>query len=645
MLSVLGSQGNAGQFRTPRNIIEFIVKILNPQKNETILDPACGTSGFLISSYKHILETNKNNLKPDERNQIIENIYGYDLDPEMVRMSLVNMYLHNFTDPKIYEYDTLTSDEKWDDYFDVILANPPFMTPKGGIRPHKRFSINSSRSEVLFIDYIIEHLKPNGRSGIIVPAGIIFDDEKPYVNIRKRLINEALVGIVSLPKGVFLPYSAVKTSILILDKKLSKERNDIFYINIENDGYSLNNSRKPIKENDLPIALENLYDNKVSKLSKKNILNNEKMSFVFTDYIKEKKSQNLKFKTEKISNLVEIFSGSREKGGSVEKGIPSIGGAQIGKHGEILRDKMVFVSENYFKKMKKGHLKKGDVLIVKDGATTGKIGLYKGEFLNAAINEHVYGLRTNNKISNKYLYYLMMGQTFQDKIKPMIQGIIGGINLKFSNLEIPLPSIEEQNNIVNELNSYEKIIQASQQIIQNYSPKVEIDINWDLLELGEVFQLSYGKGLKSDDRKDGIFNVYGSNGIVGKHNDFLVEGPFIIVGRKGSVGELHYSEENGFPIDTTFYISKKELKKEININLLFYLLKNIELKNLDDQSAVPGINRNNVYKMKINYPPENLHNEILQKVKNEEDILNKNKELIKIFQEKINRTVNRIWSF
>ena len=238
-----------------------------------------------------------------------------------------------------------------------------------------------------------------------------------------------------------------------------------------------------------------------------------------------------------------------------------------------------------------------------------------------------------------------MGQTFQDKIKPMIQGIIGGINLKFSNLEIPLPSIEEQNNIVNELNSYEKIIQASQQIIQNYSPKVEIDINWDLLELGEVFQLSYGKGLKSDDRKDGIFNVYGSNGIVGKHNDFLVEGPFIIVGRKGSVGELHYSEENGFPIDTTFYISKKELKKEININLLFYLLKNIELKNLDDQSAVPGINRNNVYKMKINYPPENLHNEILQKVKNEEDILNKNEELIKIFQEKINRTVNRIWSF
>ena len=166
----------------------------------------------------------------------------------MVRMSLVNMYLHNFTDPKIYEYDTLTSDEKWDDYFDVILANPPFMTLKGGIRPHKRFSINSSRSEVLFIDYIIEHLKPNGRSGIIVPAGIIFDDEKPYVNIRKRLINEALVGIVSLPKVFFYPYSAVKTSILILDKKMSKERNDIFYINIENDGYSLNNSKNRLRK-------------------------------------------------------------------------------------------------------------------------------------------------------------------------------------------------------------------------------------------------------------------------------------------------------------------------------------------------------------------------------------------------------------
>ncbi|MDP8213319.1 MAG: N-6 DNA methylase, partial [Candidatus Zapsychrus exili] len=155
LLSVMGSQGDAGQFRTPRHIIDFIVNVVDPEKNETILDPACGTAGFLISSYKHILESNKKDgrvhLTPAQKKRLIENFSGYDISPDMVRLSLVNMYLHGFTNPKIYEYDTLTSEEKWQETFDVILANPPFMSPKGGIRPHKRFSVQAKRSEVLFV--------------------------------------------------------------------------------------------------------------------------------------------------------------------------------------------------------------------------------------------------------------------------------------------------------------------------------------------------------------------------------------------------------------------------------------------------------------------------------------------------------------
>jgi type I restriction enzyme M protein len=179
LLSFMGSQGDAGQFRTPRHIIDFIVEIVNPQKNETILDPACGTAGFLISSYKHILNQNtkKNlgdNLSASDRKKIGKNLNGYDISPDMVKMSLVNMYLHKFTNPKIDEYDTLSSQDNWNEYFDVILANPPFFSPKGGITPHNRFGVRSSKAEVLFIDYINEHLKPNGRAGIIVPEGIIF---------------------------------------------------------------------------------------------------------------------------------------------------------------------------------------------------------------------------------------------------------------------------------------------------------------------------------------------------------------------------------------------------------------------------------------------------------------------------------------
>ena len=157
LLSVLGSQGDAGQFRTPRHIIDFIVAIIEPKKGETVLDPACGTAGFLISSYKHILAANTDpqgdsTLTPDDKGRLAANFKGYDISPDMVRLSLVNMYLHGFADPHIFEYDTLTSEERWNEYADVILANPPFMSPKGGIRPHNRFSVQSKRSEVLFVD-------------------------------------------------------------------------------------------------------------------------------------------------------------------------------------------------------------------------------------------------------------------------------------------------------------------------------------------------------------------------------------------------------------------------------------------------------------------------------------------------------------
>ena len=125
LLSIMGSQGDAGQFRTPRHIIDFIVGIVDPKKDERILDPACGTAGFLISAYKHIAKTNTDAETPltsAERSRLANNVRGYDISPDMVRLSLVNLYLHGFPDPDIYEYDTLTSEERWGEYANVILA-------------------------------------------------------------------------------------------------------------------------------------------------------------------------------------------------------------------------------------------------------------------------------------------------------------------------------------------------------------------------------------------------------------------------------------------------------------------------------------------------------------------------------------------
>ena len=257
LLSVMDSQGDAGQFRTPRHIIDFIVSIVDPKKEDVVLDPACGTAGFLISSYKHIVAANtdadgNSTLTPDERARLARNLMGYDISPDMVRLSLVNMYLHGLVDPHIYEYDTLTSEERWNEFADVILANPPFMSPKGGIRPHNRFSVKSKRSEVLFVDYMAEHLNAGGRAGIIVPEGIIFQSQNAHKQLRKKLVAECLVAVVSLPGGVFNPYSGVKTSILLLDKALARRADRIAFFKVENDGYDLGAQRRPIDKNDLP---------------------------------------------------------------------------------------------------------------------------------------------------------------------------------------------------------------------------------------------------------------------------------------------------------------------------------------------------------------------------------------------------------
>ena len=321
LLSVMGSQGDAGQFRTPRHIIDFLVAIVNPEKNETVLDPACGTAGFLISAFKHIKDINKNALTPDDRKKLIKNFVGYDISPDMVRLSLVNLYLHGFSDPHIYEYDTLSSEERWDENFDVILANPPFMSPKGGIRPHKKFSVQVNKAEVLFTNYISEHLNPNGRAGIIIPNGVVSNGQDSFKQIRKELVEDCLIAVISLPSGIFNPYSPIKTSILVLDKRLSKLTNDVLFIDVENDGYDLGAQRRQISKNDLPIATATFNSYKKSiedqidfdpsaqkiatlKVSKNDILQEKDIALISNRYLVRRKI-NSKYKTVKLEDVLD----------------------------------------------------------------------------------------------------------------------------------------------------------------------------------------------------------------------------------------------------------------------------------------------------------------------------------------------------
>ncbi len=328
LLSYMGSQGDAGQFRTPRQIIDFIVGIVNPQKNESILDPACGTSGFLISSYNYILKQNTNKTLGDKLNisdinNIAKNLNGYDYSPDMVKMSLVNMFLHNFSNPLIEEYDTLSNDAYWNCFFNVILANPPFFSPNEGITPHNKFKINSSKAEVLFLSYIIDHLKPGGRAGIIIPNGIIQNVKRSgsyYLEIRNLLIKNGLYAIVSLPEGTFSPYSpSTKTSIVFLDKKLNFE--NILRIEVDNIGMNLGSQIYEIPENDLPkvssIIKNYIQNRRIEKnnkitfqlIEKEKILNDEDVSVDLRKYVSNLLNYSGVAEVKKVGELFDIEKG------------------------------------------------------------------------------------------------------------------------------------------------------------------------------------------------------------------------------------------------------------------------------------------------------------------------------------------------
>jgi len=494
LLSILGSQGDAGQFRTPRHIIDFIVAIIDPKKNETILDPACGTAGFLISSYKHILKSNMNkdganSLTPSDKCRLAANLTGYDISPDFVRLSLVNMYLHGLADPHISEYDTLTSEDRWNEYADVILANPPFMSPKGGIRPHNRFSVKSKRSEVLFVDYMAEHLTPQGRAGIIVPEGIIFQSQNACKQLRKRLVENYLVAVISLPAGVFNPYSGVKTSILILDKVLAKQTDCVVFLKVENDGFDLGAHRRPIERNDLPKALEVLRAWKQGKKQESSIA-----MWVNKEKIRENGNHNL---TESQYRGVEVYKIRKwemvtlKDVCDIETGNPKWPMVELGEVCEVKRGKSLTRKE----------ITDGDIPVIAGGQTpayyhnqanrTGEAitvsgsGAYAG-FVNFfdrpifASDCSTLQIKAENVLM-KYVYLAMKS------LQPDIYALRVGsaqphVYAKdVAKLKIPLPPLDVQKKIVTEIEVEQTLIAANRELIERFEQKIQATVArvWD----------------------------------------------------------------------------------------------------------------------------------------------------------------------
>lgn len=269
LLSKLSQAGTSGQFRTPRHIIEFIVDVVAPKKGETIIDPAVGTAGFLVKAYEYL---RKNHTSPEtfatggsfdllnntEHTFLLEHTFtGFDSDEDMIKFGMMNLYLHGLKDAKMIRQNTLTDTAGNRDKYDVVLANPPFAGKLDKDSVAEELQMNTAATEVLFIRYMLRHLTENGRAGVIVPEGVLFNASGAHIKIREMLLQNGLWCVVSLPSGVFNPYAGVKTSILFFDKTRIKNA-EVLFAKIDHDGFSLGAQRRPIAKNDLPEILADI---------------------------------------------------------------------------------------------------------------------------------------------------------------------------------------------------------------------------------------------------------------------------------------------------------------------------------------------------------------------------------------------------
>jgi type I restriction enzyme M protein len=862
LLSVLGSQGDAGQFRTPRHIIDFMVEVIAPKKGEVILDPACGTAGFLISAWKHILANNTSKpkpspqpspsgregseaegegaklgrgksyrggfdfsglkdrarelrkkqtdaeallwdllrdrqlcdskfrrqhqfgdyicdfycheanlvvecdgkvhdtsdrkkhdqkrdaylksqgltvlrfqndrvlndtpavleeiatllpslrsspssspsgrgggegspgampgdlLTPDERGRLSASIRGYDISPDMVRLSLVNLYLHGFADPHIVEYDTLTSEERWNEYADVILANPPFMSPKGGIKPHKRFSIQAKRSEVLFVDYMAEHLTPTGRAAIIVPEGIIFQSQTAYKQLRKMLVENSLVAVVSLPAGCFNPYSGVKTSILILDKALAKKSDSIAFLKIENDGYGLGAQRRAVAGGQLPQAQTELAaylqalrskastDTVLALTSTAQIVPKEKIAANGDYNLSGERYREGAVATSSwpFVTVGDVFRKADKtvlpeslKGPVTYLGLENITQNTGEIEGNVVTEKPADI------KSLKNVFKPRDILYGKLRPNLNKVWLADRKGI---CSTDIFVIEASEETVSPALYaYLFRSAQFNTAVMGQLKGAqlprVGWSS--FAELQIPLPPLEIQKEIVAEIEGYQKVINGARAVLENYRPHIPIHPDWPVVELDQLCGIEHGYAFKGE-----FFVEEGGE----QFPILLTPGNFV------QGGGLYFTKKNtkhysgdvpdafrlrrgdlvvvmtdlspmmkilGMPaiIDCDDFLHNQRIGKVVlksrDVTKAFlryaFLIDSVngQIKREATGSTVRHTSPTRILSVKIPLPPLAEQQAIVAEIEAEQKLVSANRELIARFEQKIQTTLARIW--
>lgn len=262
LLSKISQSGRNGQFRTPRHIIKMMVEMMDPSADETICDPACGTSGFLVASGEFLREHRKEEIffnKQKKDHYMNHMFYGYDMDRTMLRIGAMNMMTHGIDNPFIEYRDSLSDQNSDKEKYSLVLANPPF---KGSLDAESVSAdllkvCKTKKTELLFLTLFIRILKVGGRCACIVPDGVLFGSSNAHKSIRKEIVeNQRLQAVISMPSGVFKPYAGVSTAILIFTKTEHGGTDNVWFYDMTADGFSLDDKRSPVNDNDIPDIIE-----------------------------------------------------------------------------------------------------------------------------------------------------------------------------------------------------------------------------------------------------------------------------------------------------------------------------------------------------------------------------------------------------
>ncbi|MBE2911289.1 type I restriction-modification system subunit M [Anoxybacillus flavithermus] len=288
LLSKIATAGTNGQFRTPRHIIDMMVELVKPTPEDIIVDPAAGSAGFLVAAGEYLRKYRSDlflvqSLKEHFNNHMF---YGFDMDRTMLRIGAMNMMLHGIENPNIEYRDSLSEQNKDKDKYTLVLANPPF---KGSLDYEAVSSdllkiTKTKKTELLFLALFLRILKTGGRCACIVPDGVLFGSSKAHKDIRKEIVeNHKLEAIISMPSGVFKPYAGVSTAIMIFTKTGVGGTDQVWFYDMKADGYSLDDKRTPIEENDIPDMIARFHNREAEKERKRT----EQSFFVPVEEIRE----------------------------------------------------------------------------------------------------------------------------------------------------------------------------------------------------------------------------------------------------------------------------------------------------------------------------------------------------------------------